>query len=154
MADGVSAPEIPARRRWMGILAKARPAELEETWRGLAPRPGYRFLRRPEMGLVTMRGRMGGNGRPFNFGEITVTRCSVHLDTGTVGHAMVAGRCARHAELAAVFDALMQDNERCAAYEMSLIAPLALRQQSRREDAARKTAATRVEFFTLARGSD
>lgn len=154
MPRDIAAKDIQARKRWVSVLAKARPAELEEAWDAMAARPGYRFLRRPETGLVMVRGRIGGTGKPFNFGEITVTRCSVHLDTGPIGHAMVAGRSTRHAELAAVFDALMQENERCAAYEMSLIAPLALRQQSRREDAARKTAATRVEFFTLARGSD
>jgi alpha-D-ribose 1-methylphosphonate 5-triphosphate synthase subunit PhnG len=145
---------IEARQRWIGVLAKALPADLDEAWSGLTARPGYRFLRKPEIGLVMTRGRMGGDGRPFNIGEITVTRCSVRLDGGQVGHAVVAGRSTRHAELAAVFDALMQNGEHGAEIETTVIVPLALRQHERREKAARKTAATRVEFFTLARGSD
>jgi alpha-D-ribose 1-methylphosphonate 5-triphosphate synthase subunit PhnG len=149
-----AAENVEARRRWIGTLAKARPAELDEAWSGVAARPGYRFLRKPEIGLVMMRGRMGGDGRPFNLGEITVTRCSVRLDGGQVGHATVAGRSTRHAELAAVFDAMMQDDGRGAEIESSVIAPLARRQLERRDEVARKTAATRVEFFTLARGSD
>ena len=154
MPDGGLAEEIQARRRWIGVLAKARPAELDEAWSGLTPRPGYVFLRKPESGLVMMRGRMGGDGQPFNLGEITVTRCSVRLDSGQVGHATVAGRSMRHAELAAVFDALMQDGDHGAEIEATVIVPLALRQHERREETSRKTAATRVEFFTLARGSD
>jgi len=145
---------IQARQRWMAILAKARPDELERAWRALADPPSYTFLRRPELGLVMLRGRMGGEGAPFNFGELTVTRCSVRLEGGMVGHATVAGRSPRRAELAAAFDALMQDRNRAANGEAVAIAPLASAQQERRREASCKTAATRVEFFTLARGED
>ena len=66
-----------------------------------------------------VRGRAGGGGAPFNLGEMTVTRCTVRTDSGQVGHAYVAGRDARQAELAAVFDALLQDPlaGRCVAGE-------------------------------------
>ena len=40
---------------------------------------------------------------------MTVTRCTVRLDSGVAGHAYVAGRDERRAELAAVADALLQD---------------------------------------------
>jgi alpha-D-ribose 1-methylphosphonate 5-triphosphate synthase subunit PhnG len=143
----------PARRRWMGILAKAPPEELESAWAVLASPPRYRMLRRPEVGLVMVRGRMGGEGNPFNLGEVTVTRCSVCLEDGRVGHATVAGRSLRHAELAAVFDGLMQQSDRAAEWEAALIAPLERAQMRRRDEAARKTAATRVEFFTLVRSA-
>ena len=105
---------IDARRRWMAALAKAAPGALERAWADLADRPEYGFLRRPEIGSAMVRGRAGGNGRRFNLGEMTVTRCSVRLADGTAGHAYVAGRDKRHAELAAVFDALMQDPARAA----------------------------------------
>ena len=36
-------------------------------------------LRGPETGLVTVRGRIGGGGAPFNTGEATVTRATVRL---------------------------------------------------------------------------
>ncbi len=69
-------------------------------------------MRGPEGGLVMVRGRAGGGGAPFNLGEMTVTRCTVRLGSGLVGHAYVAGREPRRAELAALVDALMQDPER------------------------------------------
>jgi alpha-D-ribose 1-methylphosphonate 5-triphosphate synthase subunit PhnG len=144
--------EPATRRRWMGILAKARPEELEEAWSALASPPAYRMLRRPEIGLVMVRGSIGGDGAAFNLGETTVTRCSVALENGPVGHAMVAGRSARHAELAAVFDGLMQRPDGADACEAGVIAPLERAQQDRRAEAGRKTAATRVEFFTMVRG--
>ena len=67
------------------------------------------MLRGPEAGLVMVRGRTGGGGAPFNLGEMTATRCTVRTDAGFVGHAYVAGRNERLAELAALADALLQD---------------------------------------------
>ena len=80
---------------------------------------------KPEVGLVMVRGRAGGTGMRFNLGELPVTRCSVRLDVGAVGHAWVGGRDLRHAELAAVFDALLQDEARRPGLETKLIGPLA-----------------------------
>ena len=48
--------------------------------------PGHENLREPENGLVMMRGRVGGDGAPFNLGEATVSRASIRLQDGTVGH--------------------------------------------------------------------
>src|SRR5262249_26986863 len=103
--------EVGRRRHWMGILARASRAELEDAWRALAPQPRYTQLRKPESGLAMVRGRAGGTGAPFNLGEMTMTRCAVRLEDGApvTGLAFVAGRDQRHAELAAVFDALLQD---------------------------------------------
>ena len=81
-----------ARRRWMSLLAKAPAARLGALLDGLGELPRHRLLRRPETGLVMVRGRMGGTGGAFNLGEMTVTRCTVQLDSGTVGHGYVGGR--------------------------------------------------------------
>ena len=54
--------------------------------------PAWRHLRQPETGLVMVRGRTGGAGQPFNLGEMTVTRCAVRLDDGTVGLVVTLGR--------------------------------------------------------------
>lgn len=149
----LSTPE-QTRRRWMGILAKASPAELRRVSAAVTPLPDYVLLRRPETGLVQVRGRTGGAGSPFNLGEMTVTRCSVRLDDGTVGHAWVAGRDAGHSELAAVLDALLQNPARRPQIEAAVVAPLEQTQQQQRAATARKAAATRVDFFTLVRGED
>src|SRR5215510_7437373 len=103
--------ETDARRRWMSVLAQARPEELESRWREVTA-PPHRLLRRPETGLVMVRGRAGGTGARFNVGEVTVTRCAVELEGGAVGVAYVRGRDHRHAELAALLDALLQDPDR------------------------------------------
>jgi alpha-D-ribose 1-methylphosphonate 5-triphosphate synthase subunit PhnG len=81
---------------------------------------------------------------------MTVTRCSVRLADGTVGHAYVAGRDARQAELAAVLDAALQDPARRPALLAAVIEPLAEAQAAWVAREAAKAAATRVEFFTMA----
>jgi alpha-D-ribose 1-methylphosphonate 5-triphosphate synthase subunit PhnG len=148
------ADETGARRRWMSVLAQARPEELEAAWAALAGRPAYHLVRRPEVGLVMVRGRAGGSGTRFNLGEMTVTRCTVELLSGVVGHAYVGGRSLRHAEIAALFDGLLQDPGRRSSLEARLIAPLEAAQRDRRIAAQARSAPTRVEFFTLVRGED
>jgi alpha-D-ribose 1-methylphosphonate 5-triphosphate synthase subunit PhnG len=143
-----------ARRRWMGVLAMSEPAALESAWTGLAEPPAYEILRRPEVGLVMVRGRVGGIGAPFNLGEMTVTRCAVRLAGGITGHGWVAGRAPRHAELAAAFDALLQDPARGPAVLDDVIGGLANAIEARRRERAARTQATRVDFFTLVRGDE
>ncbi|HUN51323.1 MAG TPA: phosphonate C-P lyase system protein PhnG [Candidatus Sulfotelmatobacter sp.] len=143
---------IAERQRWMAVLAKAKAGEVEALWPGaVADMPAYRRLRGPEIGLAMVRGRVGGTGNPFNLGEMTVTRCAVQLADGSIGHAYVGGRRPRQAELAAVADALLQDATRRPALLQQLIAPLAAAAAERHRVAAEKAAATKVEFFTVAR---
>tara|TARA_R110002124_G_C8899414_1_gene509742 strand:- start:754 stop:1272 length:519 start_codon:yes stop_codon:yes gene_type:complete len=147
------------RAEWMGLLARASEAELEAAWRALVPdqsaadQPAmaYDILRAPQQGLTMVRGRAGGDGQAFNLGEMTVTRCSVGLAGGTVGHGYVAGRSARHAELAALFDALLQTDTWADRVMACVIAPLRASRAMARARTAAKTAATKVEFFTLVR---
>jgi alpha-D-ribose 1-methylphosphonate 5-triphosphate synthase subunit PhnG len=138
----------------MSVLALASTEELEHAWRRVAARTAHRLLRPPEIGLAMVRARAGGTGSRFNLGEITVTRCSVELADGTVGHAYVGGRRRRHAELAAVLDALLQQPGRRRELETELIAPLARAQAERRRAVVARSAPTRVEFFTMVRGDD
>jgi alpha-D-ribose 1-methylphosphonate 5-triphosphate synthase subunit PhnG len=142
------------RRQWMSVLALASTEELEARWSGLDEAPRYQLLRRPEVGLVMVRARAGGTGVRFNLGEMTVTRCTVQLDDGTLGHAWVGGRDLRHAELAAAFDAFLQDPARTAALGEAVIEPLARAQAERRQAATARAEASRVEFFTMVRGED
>jgi alpha-D-ribose 1-methylphosphonate 5-triphosphate synthase subunit PhnG len=75
----------------MSVLARAASRDLEAAWVALGTRPVYRVVRTPELGMVMVRGRAGGSGPRFNLGEMTVTRCSVELESGAMGHAYVAG---------------------------------------------------------------
>lgn len=138
----------------MGLLACAEAAELDRFWAEYDPKPNYDMLRQPETGLVMVRGRAGGTGQRFNMGEMTMTRCSVSVGDDTVGHAFVAGCDARHAELAALFDALLQTDEHHAHLREFLIGPLETRRQREARHSAAATQATKVEFFTLVRGED
>ena len=149
--DTTPATENPAaRRRWMGVLARATTFEIAERLRDAPPLPPHTRLRGPQTGLVMVRGRQGGDGAPFNLGEMTVTRCAVGLRGGLVGHAYVAGRDAGKAELAAVLDAALQDGALRPALLGAVVEPLAAAQAERAARTARKAAATRVDFSTLA----
>lgn len=143
-------PEQVARRDWMGLLARARPAELAAL---LPDLPDHEFLRPPEVGLVMVRGRVGAKGAPFNLGEMTVTRCTLKLACGTVGHAHVQGRDKAHATRAAVADALLQTAS-APDLRARLLEPLSRIEADRRRIRAEKAAATKVEFFTMVRGED
>jgi alpha-D-ribose 1-methylphosphonate 5-triphosphate synthase subunit PhnG len=146
--------EQAERRRWMSVLAKARLAELESAWDGLADKPAYDWLRQPEIGMVMVRARTGGTGGQFNLGQMTVTRCALRLASGEAGVGYVQGRSKRHAELAAVFDALLQDTARRAPLEDGIVAPLEASHDARRAERSRKANATKVNFFTLVRGEN
>jgi alpha-D-ribose 1-methylphosphonate 5-triphosphate synthase subunit PhnG len=130
----------------MAVLARA---DIDELGDRLGALPPYRVLRGPEAGLVMVRGRTGGGGAPFNLGEMTTTRCTVRTDTGFVGHAYVAGRNERLAQLAALADALLQDPIQQDRLLEDVIEPLAATQQARRDTVAAKAAATRVQFFAM-----
>lgn len=147
-------PRSEARQRWMGVLARAGTDALEAAWAGLAVRPGYRMLRPPETGLVMVRGRTGGTGRDFNLGEMSATRCAVQFEDGVIGIGYVAGRSARHAELAAAFDAMLQCDVWREEVEETVIAPLAQAERARRDMERAGTESSRVEFFTMVRGED
>lgn len=144
----------PDRREWMAILAQA-PEGLLERWLLLAGEkgevPARTWLRRPETGLMMVRGRIGGAGERFNVGEMTVTRCTLRLETGQVGVAYVRGRSPRKAEIAALADALLQSDTWGEAVQQALIAPARAHLERERAQKQRKAQATRVEFFTLAR---
>jgi alpha-D-ribose 1-methylphosphonate 5-triphosphate synthase subunit PhnG len=98
-----------------------------------------------------LRGRISGSGAPFAAGEMTVTRAAVRLDTGQIGIGYVGGRHPRQAELVAVIDALRQLLEWRQPLEERIVTPLEQEAEARRRLRAAKAAATKVDFFTVAR---
>jgi alpha-D-ribose 1-methylphosphonate 5-triphosphate synthase subunit PhnG len=115
--------------------------------------PAHSILRAPELGGVMVRGRAGAVGAAFNLGEITVTRCSVRLSSGEVGHAYVQGRDKAKARVAALVDALMQ-TPKAERVEAAMLAPLRAEANARVAARAARAAATKVDFFTMVRGED
>jgi alpha-D-ribose 1-methylphosphonate 5-triphosphate synthase subunit PhnG len=142
------------RRAAMAVLAEASGAEIARGLDAIGPLPAHEELRAPENGLVMVRGRIGGDGAPFNIGEATVSRAVVRLASGEIGFGYVLGRDRAKARLIALCDALVQSPTFSAAIENSVVAPIRSRLEAAREADARRVAATKVEFFTLVRGED
>ncbi len=111
-------------------------------------------MRGPETGLVTVRGRIGGNGAIFNTGEATVTRATVRLGSGQIGHAFALGRDKEKVRIAAILDAHWCTEQTRRTVEETVVAPLV--ELAAQADARRQaeTAATKVDFFTMVRGED
>jgi alpha-D-ribose 1-methylphosphonate 5-triphosphate synthase subunit PhnG len=151
---GQEAREQAGRKALMATLAHAEADEIARLWNEAGLPSEAELLRGPETGLVTVRGRIGGGGAPFNVGEATVTRATVRLPSGQVGHCYALGRDRQKAKLAAIADALWQDPAHREAVETRVIAPLREALGGAREKRRAETAATKVDFFTMVRGED
>ncbi len=152
MSATASSPAAQTQRqRWLSILAKAPAERLEALWREIEGAPDYTLLRRPEIGLVMVQGRISGSGAPFAAGEMTVTRAAVRTQDGKIGIGYVGGRHPRQAELVALIDALGQMPRWRQPIEDRIVTPLAQEADARRRLRLAKAAATKVDFFTVAR---
>jgi alpha-D-ribose 1-methylphosphonate 5-triphosphate synthase subunit PhnG len=140
------------RAQWMATLARA-PLELLEPALAAHAQNTPHWLRAPETGLMMVQGRAGGSGERFNLGEVTVTRCALRLgEVGTaVGVAYVMGRSHRHAQLAAVADALLQDPAQQASLDAQLLAPVRRHIELQHARRHARAQSSKVEFFTVAR---
>jgi alpha-D-ribose 1-methylphosphonate 5-triphosphate synthase subunit PhnG len=139
------------RKAAMAVLAHASSAEIAGQLELIAL-PAHEDLREAENGLVMVRGRIGGDGAPFNLGEATVSRAAVRLSSGEVGFGYVLGRDRDKARLIALCDALVQSDKFANDVESEVIAPLREAMLARRNEKAATTAATRVDFYTMVRG--
>lgn len=143
------------RRTWMAVLARSSEVDIEQSWSCLADRPRYSFIRPPEVGLVMVQARISTSGLRFHVGEATITRCIIQLASESApGFGYVAGQRPRHAELVAVFDALLQHPFYRETIQHTVIAPLASSLERKLRSRAAEAATTKVEFFTLVRGEE
>jgi alpha-D-ribose 1-methylphosphonate 5-triphosphate synthase subunit PhnG len=146
--------EPVSRKALLHACSKATEAEMSAAL-GAFPASQNAFdLRPPESGLVMVRGRIGGLGNAFNVGEAVVTRASVRLADGRIGHSYLLGRSGSKARLAATIDALGHDPVDRRTLDHAFVEQVYLRLE--REAAVRheEVAATRVNFFTMTRGED
>ena len=139
------------RRAAMAVLAHATGSEIAGRLAAIAV-PAQESLREAENGLVMVRGRIGGDGAPFNLGEATVSRAAVRLASGEVGFGYALGRDKEKARMIALCDALVQSDAFAAEIETKVIAPLRADLLAARHRKAAEAAATRVEFYTMVRG--
>jgi alpha-D-ribose 1-methylphosphonate 5-triphosphate synthase subunit PhnG len=142
--------ETAERRRRMEIFALTPREDLEEFVASIPGLPGTDPLRPAESGLVMARGRICGDGAAFNLGEVLVSRCAVSAD-GYAGFGYVLSGDLRHAELAAVLDALGQH----PGFRGEVEAGAESFRLRRLEEISRdgeEAGSTKVEFLTLVRG--
>lgn len=140
------------RRAAMAVLTCSSAAEIAAHLANIDPVPAHSELREPQSGLVMLRGRIGGDGAPFNFGEATVSRAAIKLATGETGLGYTLGREHEKAKLIALCDAMIQNGRHLPLVERLVIAPIRARIAAEREQTKQRVAATKVEFFTLVRG--
>jgi alpha-D-ribose 1-methylphosphonate 5-triphosphate synthase subunit PhnG len=149
---------VTDRQAWLRVLALTPLRELASFVGGLAALPPFVHLRGPEIGLAMVRGRAGGDGAPFNLGEMTVTRCVLRATVGDGetrdGFGCVAGRSPRHAELVALCDALLQSERWRARVVAQVIAPAEGLASDKRARAAQRRAATKADFVTVVRSGE
>jgi alpha-D-ribose 1-methylphosphonate 5-triphosphate synthase subunit PhnG len=139
------------RKAAMAVLAHSEATDISSHLDAIGL-PAHEDLREPENGLVMVRGRVGGDGAPFNLGEATVSRAAVRLSTGEVGFGYTLGRDRRKAKLIALCDAMMQSDEFAAVVETGVVEPLREAMIEGRNRKVAEAAATRVDFYTLVRG--
>jgi alpha-D-ribose 1-methylphosphonate 5-triphosphate synthase subunit PhnG len=139
------------RKAAMAVLAHSDASAISGHLDAIAL-PPHEDLREPENGLVMVRGRIGGDGAPFNLGEAMVSRAAVRLSTGEVGFGYTLGRDRQKARMIALCDAMVQSDKFAGTVEAQVIAPLRATMLAKRNHRAAETAATRVDFYTLVRG--
>lgn len=135
----------------MSVLTQAQTEHLDKLIQDIAL-PAHDDLRTPENGLVMVRGRIGGDGAPFNVGEATISRATIQLASGEIGFGYVLGRDRNKARLIALCDAMIQSKDHRDAVERMVIQPLRDAVEAAKRERAAHTAATRVDFYTLVRG--
>lgn len=150
-SGGDESQRIARRKAAMAVLVNSQAQEIAAHLKAIAP-PPYDELREAESGLVMVRGRVGGDGAPFNLGEATVSRAAVRLASGEVGLGYVLGRDKDKARMIALCDALVQSEAFAGAVETKVIEPLRAANLAARQKAAAQAAATKVDFYTMVRG--
>lgn len=158
-SNGFRAANDPAlalkwRKRLMQICSRAKEDEFETALTALGLSPQVEDVRAPQTGLIMLRGRIGAGGSAFNVGEATMTRAVVRLPCGRTGFGYLLGRSHKRARLAAIFDALGQDERYIQVLEQHFIEPVDSRWRAEKLATLEHTAATKVDFFTLVRGED
>src|SRR5258705_2975281 len=133
------------RQAAMAVLAHSDAAGIASRLEAIAV-PVYENLREPENGLVMVRGRIGGDGAPFNLGEATVLRAAVRLSSGEVGFGYTLGRDRQKARMIALCDALVQSDEFADAVESEVIPPLRTHMIAEPSRKAPETTATPAAF--------
>ena len=141
------------RKAWLSLMATCDKERISSLWQDSQINVDFGLIRDAEVGAVMVKARQGCTGDAFHFSEMSLTRCSVRLASGEIGHGYHQGRSKQAAKIVALCDALAQ-TEAYSEIEKKIFNPLNEARQKRRETLRKKAAATKVDFFTLVRGED
>lgn len=145
--------EQQQRQQLLSTLARSSFSDIETHWNSNPDQHQFQHIRKPETGMIMAVGRAGGNGDPFNMGEVTVSRCTLRLESGETGFGYVRGRNLKHAETIALLDAISQKHNDESRHVVEELLPalqklIETEKQQKQSDAQQ----TRVDFFTMVRG--
>jgi alpha-D-ribose 1-methylphosphonate 5-triphosphate synthase subunit PhnG len=140
------------RKSLLALLAKSNSNSINECWKNLNISPEFMFLKKPEIGMVMVRAKAGGDGEDFNMGEMTVTRCIVQLDSKQVGYGYTAGRDKEKSKLIALVDACFQVETLRKRIKDEVLEPLCSLLNQKQSTQKTKTDTSKVNFFTMVRG--
>ncbi len=140
------------RESWIGLLAGADPADLESALEELNTGWDYALIAGPETGMLMVQAKADGSNSRFNLGELTVSKCILEIQGKYLGTGWVMGSDLRHAELAALFDGLLQDPAHHDQLMETLVPRLEEKQRMKTKALLKDASDTKVEFFTLKRG--
>jgi len=140
------------RQKMMALLGGASIKDLETEKERLGPGIDWNYIIKPEVGLLMVQSDADGSHPAFNLGEMSVTKCVLEVKGHYLGYAMILGSDLVHAELAALFDGLLQHPDYRNDIKSNLINTLAEKQLQKDRSLEKDVADTTVEFFTLKRG--
>ena len=141
------------RKEWLSLLAQSSSEDIISLWNKAKIECDFEVIRAAEIGAVMVQGRQGGTGDPFHLGEMSVTRCSIKIADGYIGHGYHQGRSKETAETIAKLDALLQ-TVKFDTIVKTILKPLEKLLHDKKYSLASKAEATKVNFFTLVRGDD
>ena len=137
------------RKHWIELLSSASVEDLRRARKRLDKEIDYDFIVKPESGTLMVQARADGDSARFNLGEVGVSKCVLQVLGQYMGYGMVVGNSDEHAELAALFDGLLQAPQYHDDLKKNLIKGLAKKQKQKDQASRKETAQTKVEFFTL-----
>lgn len=143
--------QLTDRQQWLSVLTQQK-EQISHYEQSLKAKK-YDIVRAPEIGMAMVKGKTAGEGQVFNLGEVTVTRCVVRIEDGTMGFGYVIGRSQSQALLIALADAYLQSDEQ-TIWQQNLLAPLTQSLNERLKAEEARVQATKVDFFTMVRGED
>jgi alpha-D-ribose 1-methylphosphonate 5-triphosphate synthase subunit PhnG len=140
------------RQQLLAVLSKCSSKDIKALWQPLNLTPNYQLLKSPEIGMVMVKAKTGGNGSPFNMGEMTVTRTVLRLDSNQMGYGYIAGRDKEKSLLIAMIDACYQVADWQSEINQKVLEPLQAQHNQAYRAHAQQVEKTKVNFFTMVRG--